>query len=212
MRIIYFISRLFITALFITVSACATQKWFYNQSVRPTEQQMFYNQDNNYCQGVAAGTVKMPNLNLSNNQSYRTYGTATIYSQSAGFVDVNYQSQTTPTGSFSSGFQDGWQISEAMSAAATRSRFADACMFKLGWREVPCQNCTPPTAGVSAQQLFERYSKQPTNKAFARGADDVAGASWGAKTEEEAKLLAIRTCAESGGKQCTIKDLNGSPQ
>ena len=208
--------KLVLLALVISLSGCASQKWYYNQNVKPNEQQLFYDQDFNYCQGVAAGTVPIPNINLSQNKGYRTYGTATFYDRSsARYVDMNYQSQTVPTGSFSSGFSDGWQMGEAISAASKRAKFAKSCMFRLGWREIPCKTCTPQQPSkpqVTVQQLFERYTNQAENKAFAKSTNNVSGASWGAKTEEEAKILAIRTCAESGGKNCQVINVNGVAQ
>jgi hypothetical protein len=135
--------EIIILSLVFILAGCYTQKWFHNKSVNPNEQQMFYNQDNNYCQGVAAGTVPMPNVNFIQNQGYRTYGTATIYSQSSGYVNVDYQSQTIPNNNFTTGFQQGWQMGEAISAESRREKFAEACMFRLGWREIPCQTCIP---------------------------------------------------------------------
>ncbi|ELR64747.1 Serine protease, trypsin family protein [Photobacterium marinum] len=59
-------------------------------------------------------------------------------------------------------------------------------------------------------KLYQDYRLQTNNKAYAIGTNKIAGASWGARNTREAAELAIQTCEDLGGVNCSIVDINGS--
>lgn len=69
-------------------------------------------------------------------------------------------------------------------------------------------SCTIKTV----EDLKSRYPGKPMHKAYAEGTDGagnlVAGASWGAKSKESAKRLALGKC-KTVGVGCKIIDING---
>ncbi|PSU09399.1 hypothetical protein C9I92_07555 [Photobacterium ganghwense] len=79
--------------------------------------------------------------------------------------------------------------------------FITAAFFLTG-----CQ-----TTMTSADFLYNQYRAKPNNKAYSIGTNNVAGAAWGAETEEEAIQMANKTCIKSGGKNCNVTEVNGIP-
>ena len=67
------------------------------------------------------------------------------------------------------------------------------------------------TTGNSADNLYNQYRAKPNNKAYSIGTNSVAGAAWGAPTTSEAMMLAQKTCIDSGGLNCEVTEVNGSP-
>lgn len=67
------------------------------------------------------------------------------------------------------------------------------------------------TTANSADNLYNQYRAKPNNKAFAIGTNNVAGAAWGSPTTSEAIALAKKTCVDSGGNNCSVTEVNGSP-
>lgn len=72
-----------------------------------------------------------------------------------------------------------------------------------------CQTVTNST--TPADDLYSKYRAKPNIKAFSIGTNGVAGASWGASSTSEAIDLAQKTCMNSGGLNCSVTEVNGSP-
>ena len=133
-----------ITVLMLALAAtgCAStkQKWYYNNHVPRDQQQVFYNQDATYCKAVANGSVAIPPP-ITPSSGYRTLGTLTLNNLSTGQTYVgNYNSTTSPTNSMAKGFAAGWALSDAL---VRRNNLFNACMARVGWFEIPCQDCIP---------------------------------------------------------------------
>lgn len=67
------------------------------------------------------------------------------------------------------------------------------------------------TVGNSADNLYNQYRGKANNKAFSIGTNGVAGAAWGASSKDEAMRLAQKTCVDSGGLNCGVTEVNGTP-
>jgi hypothetical protein len=51
----------------LTLPGCSKQKWYYNHSIAPAEQQTAYNHHRAYCKGMTTGMVPEPTFPLTNN-------------------------------------------------------------------------------------------------------------------------------------------------
>ena len=67
------------------------------------------------------------------------------------------------------------------------------------------------TVGNSADNLYTQYRGKANNKAFSIGTNGVAGAAWGASSKDAAMRLAQKTCVDSGGLNCGVTEVNGTP-
>ncbi|ASA54402.1 trypsin-like peptidase domain-containing protein [Vibrio gazogenes] len=64
---------------------------------------------------------------------------------------------------------------------------------------------------MTTTDLYKKYQEQTDHKAFAIGLNNISGASWGATTQESARDMALKTCKKSGGKNCSITEVDGKP-
>lgn len=154
---------------------CAKQKWYYNHSIAPTEQQTAYNHHRAYCKGMTSGMVPAPEFPLSNNHM--------------------------------SNFDRGYAFADAVS---TRDGMAQACMYRLGWREVPPGYVAP--YADSADSVVQRYEKEGMHKALAESTNGVVGAAWNHATISGARNEAINSCIREGGIGCYISSVDGFGQ